>query len=201
MRRSLHIKLVLIMVLLIVSLMVVVGAFLMNSVTGYYIDEFYQQITDAFGQSNVDFIRDLQTVTKEDEDGAAMVGQVLSAYTGVLGVDRRNRNYYVLDGTTGRCLNGSVPAPERGVEVTPNISKALLGEPGLDSSVTADYMDAAIPITRGGQSYIVYILDNRETARQLNAEMFSLIMEALVLGLVISALLSFLLAKTMVNPL
>ena len=102
MRRSLHIKLVLIMVLLIVSLMVVVGAFLMNSVTGYYIDEFYQQITDAFGQSNVDFIRDLQTVTKEDEDGAAMVGQVLSAYTGVLGVDRRNRNYYVLDGTTDR---------------------------------------------------------------------------------------------------
>ena len=34
MRRNLHIKLVLIMVLLIVSLMVVVGAFLMNSVTG-----------------------------------------------------------------------------------------------------------------------------------------------------------------------
>ena len=39
MRRNLHIKLVLIMVLLIVSLMVVVGAFLMNSVTGYYIIE------------------------------------------------------------------------------------------------------------------------------------------------------------------
>ena len=40
MRRSLHLKLVLIMVLLIVSLMVVVGAFLMNSVTGYYINDF-----------------------------------------------------------------------------------------------------------------------------------------------------------------
>ena len=153
MRRSLHIKLVLIMVLLIVSLMVVVGAFLMNSVTGYYIDEFYQQITDAFGQSNVDFVRDLQTATKEDEDGAAMVGQVLSAYTGVLGV----------------APNRAVPAPEGGIAVTPNISKALLGEPGLDSSVTADYMDAAIPITRGGQSYVVYILDNRETARRFNA--------------------------------
>ena len=72
---------------------------------------------------------------------------------------------------------------------------------GDDSSVTADYMDAAIPITRGGQPYIVYILDSRETARSLNAKMFSLIMEALVLGLIISVLLSFLLAKTMVNPL
>ncbi len=201
MRRSLHIKLVLIMVLLIVSLMVVVGAFLMNSVTGYYINEFYEQIAGAFGRENVDFIRDLQTATPEEEDGGAMVEEVLSAYAGALGVDRRDRNFFVLDGTTGRCLGGSAPEPEGGVAVTPNISKALLGEPGFDSSVTADYMDAAIPITRGGQPYIVYILDNRETARSLNAEMFSLIVEALGLGLIISVLLSFLLAKTMVNPL
>ena len=200
MRRSLHIKLVLIMVLLIDSLMVVVGAFLMNSVTGYYIDEFYEQMLAAFGQDNVDFVRDLQTATEDEEDGAAMISAVLSLYKGVLGVDDRNRNYFVLDGVTGRCLAGSVPAPEGGVAVTANISTALLGSVGLASSVTADYMDAAIPITRGGRSYIVYILDSRETARSLNTEMFSLIMEALVLGLIISVLLSFLLAKTMVDP-
>ncbi|MBD5132903.1 MAG: cell wall metabolism sensor histidine kinase WalK [Clostridiales bacterium] len=201
MRRSLHIKLVLIMVLLIVSLMVVVGAFLMNSVTGYYINEFYSQIADAFGPDNADFVRDLQTVAEDEEDGAAMVKAVLSAYEGMLGVDGRNRNYYVLDGAAGRCLGGSAPAPEGGMTITPNISKALLGEVGFDSSVTADYMDAAIPITRGGTPYIVYILDSRETARSLNAEMFTLIMEALALGLIISVLLSFLLSKTMVNPL
>ena len=201
MRRTLHLKLVLILVLLIVSLMVVVGAFLMNSVTGYYINDFYQQIADAFGQDNVDFVRNLQTVTEEGEDGAAMVREVLNAYAWVLGVDRRNRNFYVLDGTTGRCLGGSAPEPEGGLGVTPNISTALLGTPGFDSSVTAGYMDAAIPITRGGQPYIVYILDSRETVRSLNGSMFSLIIEALVLGLVISVLLSFLLSKTMVNPL
>ncbi|MDE7170350.1 MAG: cell wall metabolism sensor histidine kinase WalK [Oscillospiraceae bacterium] len=201
MRRNLHIKLVLIMVLLIVSLMVVVGAFLMNSVTGYYINEFYSQINDAFGEDNVDFVRDLQTATEDETDGASMVNAVLSAYEGVLGVDRRHRNFYVLDGTTGRYLAGSAPEPAGGIPVTPNISKALLGEVGDDSSVTASYMDAAIPIIRGGQPYIVYILDSRETARSLNAEMFTLIMEALALGLIISILLSFLLAKTMVNPL
>ena len=201
MRRNLHIKLVLIMVLLIVSLMVVVGAFLMNSVTGYYINDFYQQIADAFGPDNADFVRNLQTATPDEEDGAAMVQEVLSAYAGILGVDRRNRNFFVLDGSTGRCLGGSAVPPEGGVTVTPNISTALLGTPGFDSSVTADYMDAAIPITRYGHSYIVYILDSRETARSLNAEMFSLIMEALALGLIISVLLSFLLSKTMVDPL
>ncbi len=201
MRRTLHLKLVLILVLLIVSLMVVVGAFLMNSVTGYYIQDFYSQIAAAFGQDNADFVRDLQTAREGETDGAAMVEAVLSTNEGVLGVDRRHRNFFVLDGATGRYLGGSAPEPEGGVAVTPNLSKALLGQMGFESSVTADYMDAAIPITRGGQDYIIYLLDCRETARALNAEMFSLILEALALGLVISVLLSFLLAKTMVNPL
>ena len=42
--RSLHMKLVLIMLLLITSLMTIVGAFLMTSITGFYIEEFYQQM-------------------------------------------------------------------------------------------------------------------------------------------------------------
>ncbi len=201
MRRSLHIKLVLIMVLLIVALMVVVGAFLMNSVTGYYINDFYSQIADAFDQKNGYLLRDLQTAGQEETDGGMQIGEVLSAYVGVLGVDGRNRNYYVLDGTTGQYITGSAEAPQGGVSITTNISAALLGEVGFESDVTADYMDAAIPITRGGQPYVVYILDNRATVQSLNSEMFQLILEALALGLIISVLLSFLLAKTMVNPL
>ncbi|HIT02608.1 MAG TPA: HAMP domain-containing protein [Candidatus Enterenecus merdae] len=201
MRRSLHMKLVLIMVLLIVSLMTVVGAFLMNSVTGYYINDFYRQIASAFGEDNVDFLQDLQIPTQGETDGAAMLDEVLAAYVGVLGVDGRNRNYYVLDGVTGRFLAGSAQEPEGGVQITPNISAALLGEVGLESDAAADYMDAAVPIRRGEQSYVIYILDNRETVRSLNGEMFPLILEALALGLVISILLSFLLSKTMVTPL
>ena len=148
MRRSLHLKLVLIMVLLITSLMVVVGAFLMNSVTGYYINDFYSQTAAAFSQDNADFVRDLQTAGEDETDGAATMVEILSAYEGVLGVDRRHRNFDLLDGATGRYLGGSAPEPEGGVGVTPNIATALKGPPGFDSSVTAGYMDAAIPITR-----------------------------------------------------
>ena len=201
MRRSLHMKLVLIMVLLIVSLMAVVGAFLMNSVTRYYINDFYSQMATAFGQENVEFVRDLQTASEGEGNGGERIGEVLSAYVGVLGVDGRNRNYYVLTGDTGRYITGSSEAPAGGVVITPNISAALLGGVGFDSDVTADYMDAAIPITRGGEDYVVYILDNRETVRSLNSEMFQLILQALALGLIISVLLSLLLAKTMVTPL
>ena len=44
MLRSLHMKLVMIMVLLILSLMTVVGAFLINSVAAFYLNDFYTQI-------------------------------------------------------------------------------------------------------------------------------------------------------------
>lgn len=200
MRRGLHVKLMLIMVLLIVSLMTVVGSFLVNSVMGFYIDDFYSQIASAFGQENSDFVRDLQTPTDGEQDGAASIDGVLSVYKGSLGVDGRNRNYYVLDGVTAAYLAGSAQEPENGITITPNIETALLGGSGDDSDITADYMDAAIPITRGEGKYIIYILDNRETVRALNKNLFTLIGEALVLGLVISLLLSFLLSKTMITP-
>ena len=48
MLRSLHMKLVMIMVLLILSLMMVVGAFLINSVTAFYQEDFYSQMSDVF---------------------------------------------------------------------------------------------------------------------------------------------------------
>ncbi len=200
MRRGLHVKLTLIMALLILSVMVVVGSFLINSVMSFYVKDFYSQMADAFGQDQADFLAELRTPAEGETDGAAQLDELLRAYAGALGVDGRNRNYYVLDGVTGEYLAGSAPEPENGIVITPNIEAALLGRTGGDSDVTADYMDAAIPITRGEQTYIIYILDNRQTMRSLNAEIFALIAKALVLGLVISLLLSFLLSRTIVAP-
>ena len=48
MLRSLHMKLVMIMALLILSLMLVVGAFLINSVSAFYLEDFYGQMSDVF---------------------------------------------------------------------------------------------------------------------------------------------------------
>ena len=52
--RSLHMKLMLIMTLLIISLMTVVGAFLINSVANYYTQDFYTQMSEAFGDPEED---------------------------------------------------------------------------------------------------------------------------------------------------
>ncbi len=198
--RSLHMKLVLIMVLLIISLMTVVGAFLVNSVAGFYLKDFYSQMSGVFN-NDTQFIRELTNEVEGEESGVEMLQQVLSATMGELGVDGRNRNYAILDGNTGAYLAGSNDEEGISLEMTPNLLTALSQkEVGTDSDVTANYMDVAIPITRGGASYIIYILDNRQTVRDLNSQIFALVVEALVFGLVISVLLSFLLAKTMITP-
>ncbi|MEG1858309.1 MAG: HAMP domain-containing protein, partial [Pseudoflavonifractor sp.] len=194
--RSLHMKLVLIMVLLIVSLMTVVGAFLINSVSAFYQADFYSQMDNVFSEA---LARDLQSPAEEGQTEAQHIQNVLKAYVGEMGVDNRNRNYFILD-DAGRYLAGSDDEQGRNLTITGNISRALGHEPGHANDRTVDYMDVAVPLQRGDNWYVIYVLDNRETVQSLNTQLFRLILEALVFGLVISVLLSFLLAKTMITP-
>jgi two-component system sensor histidine kinase VicK len=194
-------KLVMIMVLLILSLMTVVGVFLINSVTAFYLTDFYTQVAEVFQDQGL--YQDLTTKGEDEENGAALLSDILKAYAGELGVDGRNRKLYILDGN-GVCLIR--PDGETGLlDYTPNLSFALTtgletGEAGDESNLAVDYMDVAIPIHRGDDAYVIYILDNKTTANALTDQMFLLIVEALAFGLIISILLSFLLSKTMVAP-
>ena len=205
MLRSLHTKLVMIMVLLILSLMTVVGAFLVNSVTAFYLEEFYTQMADVFDDQGLysDLSTPTEAETAGEADGAQMLESILNVYAGELGVDGRNRKLYILD-SNGACLIH--PDGETGqLNYSSNLTYALTEgletmEAGDESSVAGDFMDVAIPIRRGEDTYIIYILDNKTTANSLTGQMFVLIAEALVFGLVISVLLSFLLSKTMVTP-
>ena len=59
MNKSLYTKLVLIMLMLIISLMSVVGAFLINSVTAFYLEDFYTQVSEVFQDRSL--LHDLTT--------------------------------------------------------------------------------------------------------------------------------------------
>ena len=198
--RSLHMKLMLIMTLLIVSLMTVVGAFLINSVANYYTQDFYTQMSEAFGDP--DFLTDLGTPIEGEEDGASSIAYILNANS-ALGIDNRNRKYYVLDGTDGHWLAGSdeESAGQDLPDDSRNLMRVLAGEQvSSDSTPTASYMDVAVAVERGESRYIVYVLDNGANATALNSELITLIVEALIFGLIISVLLSFLLSKTLTTP-
>lgn len=206
--RSLHMKLTLILLLLITSLMSVVGAFLTTSVSSFYIDTFYQQMDSVFGQENRDFVAELRAAAGR-EDGAREIQNMLEANAGKLGIDYSTRNYFVLDGVSGAYLPdyGSADAAALPREQSANLLTARNAVArrdetavGDESDITADFMDVAVPIFSGDSAYIIYILDSKDTVSGLNAQLFLIIMQALIIGLLISVLLSFLLSKTMVGP-
>ena len=204
--RSLHMKLTLILLLLITSLMAVVGAFLTINVSNFFTNTFYQQIDSVFGADQREFVTSLRGEAAQD-DGADRVHDMMELTAGKLGIDYRTRNYFVLDGETGAYLNGSAAEGAMPREQSPNLLTARNAvlrrdEAGIGdvSDITADYMDAAIPIFGGDNAFIIYILDNRDTVSGLNSQLFQIIMQALVIGLLISVLLSFPLSKTMVGP-
>ena len=204
--RSLHMKLTLILLLLITSLMAVVGAFLTINVSNFFTNTFYQQIDSVFGEDQWEFVASLRGEAAQD-DGADRVHDMLELTAGKLGIDYRTRNYFVLDGETGTYLNGSAAEGSMPREQSPNLLTARNAVARRDetavgdlSDITADYMDAAIPIFGGSNAFIIYILDTRDTVSGLNSQLFQIIMQALVIGLLISVLLSFLLSKTMVGP-
>ena len=207
--RSLHMKLVLIMLLLITSLMTVVGTFMMTNITGFYIDEFYQQVENVFGDSNpanAAFVNTLRREAAQTGD-CQTIQRMIEAKAGDLGLNSSTRNYYILDGRTGAFLAGS--DDQKGLESLPSTPNLLTARSsiaagtdivGAQSDITANYMDVAIPISGGENAYIIYIYDNRDTVNSLNSQLFLIIVQALLVGLLISVLLSFLLSKTMIVP-
>ncbi len=207
--RSLHMKLVLIMLLLITSLMTVVGTFMMTNITGFYIDQFYYQVDSVFGSSNPANAAFVNTLRAEaaQTDGLHTIREMIEAKAGDLGLNSNTRTFYILDGRTGMFLDGSGDRKsfER-LQATPNLltarSSVAAGSAlvGAESDITANYMDVAIPIAGGENAYIIYIYDNRSTVNDLNSQLFMIIVQALLVGLLISVLLSFLLSKTMIIP-
>ena len=191
--RSLRTKLVMIMVILILALMCVIGAFLINGVGNFYISQFYEQMEKTFSP---DFIGQLQTIPAQEQSAPVRMKELLMAQAG-LGIDIATRNVYILD-ETGNVLASS--NQETNVSMTANLLTAMNGEVGQEGSITSSYMDLAVPIVSTNGTYIVYILDSRATVDALTGELFSIILSALGLGLVICVVLSFLLAQILITP-
>ncbi|MBP3634053.1 MAG: HAMP domain-containing protein [Oscillospiraceae bacterium] len=191
--RSLRTKMVMILVLLILALMTVVGAFLINGVGNYYIDDFYVQMEQTFSQS---FISQLQELAASETGSPERMKELLMAQSD-LGIDLSQRNVYVLD-SQGSVLASS--NQEMTVGLTSNVLKAMNGEVGLDSAISAEIMDLAVPIEGGETDYIVYVLDNKLAVNNLTGELFSIIVQSLILGLVICVILAFLLSQILITP-
>jgi len=186
------------MLLIIVLLMTVVLVFLIRGVQDFYTTQFFTQMESVFSQTEL--VNELRHAAASG-DAVTQMNDILKLFSGLLGVDQRTRNFYILEGETGTVLVTSDPERKERIDMTPNILTAILGEASYGSS-RADYMDVAIPIDGGGGSvrYVVYIFDNKQMVQSQNAEIFKIILEAVLIGFVISTVISIIISKTLLSP-
>ena len=194
MLKSLHTKLVLILVALILSVMAIVGTFLVSSVTEYNISEFQDEMANVFTQ---DFILSLENTAKEG--GSASLKDYMIAYSVSLGIDQ-NRSFYILDGKSGEYITGSDDDMASSFALTPNMLTAMNGQVGQEVSPVGTYFDVAVPIDADDTLYIVGVLDNKNDLNAFTYNLIGALIRSMLFGMVIVVLLSYILSKTITNP-
>ena len=193
--KSLHTKLVFILVALVIAVMTIVGTFLVNSVTEYNISRFKSEMAEVF---TPDFILTLEEAGN-GEYGYLNLQEHVMAYSGTLGISK-NRNFYILDGKTGEYLAGSDAEFGKALEMTPNILTAMNGDAGNKIVAVGKYFDVAIPVVSSNNTYVIGVMDTKSDLNAFTVNMVEALVRAMVFGLVIVILLSFLLSKTITNP-
>lgn len=199
MQRGLYFKIILILVVFILIVMSVVGAVLISSVLRFYNDEFATSMSENLREDAQ--LRVYLENAMEGEDAAAFAAaqkSILDSYSSRLGIDDY-RSYYILD-ANGNFLAGS-DAGGSTLAKTPNLIAAMNGEVGDTKSQGADYADYALPLSNGNASCIIYIRDTQEELSEVTWMLFSIVLQALFVGLVIAFILSFFLARAISLPL
>ncbi len=193
MYKSLNIKLVLIFIVFIISVMAAVGVILLNSVFGFYKNDFTTQMEAAFSPRLTEQLTDNLLY----EDFVSSQKSLLTAYSSSFGFDQ-NRSFYILD-MDGNILSGST-ADTSTLKKTPNMLAAMNRRQGSEQALGSEYMDYALYLENGGRECIIYIVDNLVRMKTLSWMLFSIIIQALIVGLAIALLLSFFLAKAITSP-
>ena len=199
MYRGLYFKIILILVIFTLIVMSVVGAVLISSVLGYYNDQFAACMTQNFGEDAQLRQYLVAAMTDADGDFAAKQKSILASYASRLGIDDY-RNYYILD-ADGNFLDGSDTAGGEALAETPNLVAAMNGQLGDANTAGSDYADYALPLTVGDASCIIYLRDTQDELHEINWMLFSIILQALFIGLLVAILLSFFLARAISMPL
>lgn len=199
MYKSLYFKIVLILLIFIIAVMCAVGAILMNGVTSFYIGDFTGQMQECFSADGA--LAGELDAAFETSRFADKMKQVLSSYGSILGIDQY-RNYYILN-MDGEMLAGSDMELGENLDITPNILSAMSGSDENIAVGGMNYADWAVRLhqTDGDYDCIVYIKDSLEEMRQLNRMLFSIVVQAMFIGIFIAVLLSFFLAKSISSPL
>ncbi len=187
--RSIQWKLVTMFLLVVLAVIILIGTFTINSVAGFYNQDFVNQIETAMTD---DFTRKL-TAALSEEDPARAIFETAEVFSARLGINSY-RSFSVLD-YSGEGISGKVSKTE-------NIISAIRGNLGNSVRSGLGFMDYAYPVLNkeGDTEYILYIRDTKEEVYEITRSIFKVILQAMLMGVILSALLGFLLSRTITTP-
>lgn len=184
-------KLVTIFVLLVLAIMTVTGTFLIFSVSDFYHKLFATELDSVFEPA---FVEKIEDGMKSDND---YLKNIIKAHVTVMGIDSY-RNYYIVapDGSISDSSTDNLPESFS----TANFISALSGKIGREVNIRNEFMDYAVPVGDDGNFYIIYVIDTKEELTRIIGQLFAMIIQALLLGVVISFVLGYFLSKTITTP-
>ena len=193
--RSIQWKIIAIFLLLTVSVMIVVGTFLLQNISAYYYNDFSSSLNERIFTGAV--TDELKSVCKEP-DATNKILDMLNAYSVRMGIDSF-RNCYLLNQSLE--FLGGTSEDNKVFTPTQNLLLALSGKKGDLTDKKSNIMDYALPVYDGETlRYIIYITDTKVEINEIITNMFINILWALLFGLIISAILGFFLSRTIISP-
>lgn len=196
MYNSLYFKIILILVIFMVTVMCVIGTVLINNVNSFYMDEFTEQMESSFA-AGAPLMEELEGAMTTDRYPSELL-MILNTYRGVLGIDDY-RNFYILD-ADGDFMEGSDSELGNALQKTSNLIAALRGTPDNKQPLGADYADYAVRVEGPKGVSVVYVRDSMEEMQQFTWILFSIILQALMFGLIFAIILAFFLSKAITSP-
>lgn len=193
--KSIQWKLVGVFLLLVLSVILVSGTVMINSVSEFYHRDFVRQISQGLTE---DVIRQLRIAARSDTPVEAMM-ECMSIYSSRFGIDSY-RNYYILD-QNGNYLAGSGDGDGELIERTENIIAAMDGAVGDGVKVEQSVMDYAYPVQGQDQTYLLYLRDTKEEIYEITRSIFRVMLQALLAGALFAVVLALVLSKAITQPL
>lgn len=188
--KSIQWKLVTMFLLIVLAVIIVIGTFTINSVADFYNKDFKNQIETAF----TDDFTDRLTAAIYEKQPEQAVFQTAEVFSSRLGINSY-RSYYVLD-SFGSSVTGEK------LRRTDNIITAIGGNVGNRTHSGVGYMDYAYPILNADNEtqYILYIRDSKDEIYEISRNIFTIIIKALIMGIVLATVLGFLLSRSITMP-
>lgn len=193
-------KIVVIFVALVLAIMLIVGAYMFNSIVRLYTDDFNEQMDKVMSGEFTIAMTDTLSSDLQGQELVNRINTVISAYSGQLGLSEQRQCAVLRAADASRIATTGTGVGV--LEKTPNILRAMSGEVGKSSRFTSSYMDYAYFVEgkQGGGDYIIYVKDNKQGVNVLTRNMLYIIIQALLFGALASVFLGFFLSKTITNP-